>query len=258
MAAAEAADTPPDNKRMSVPKRLAAWKRLTLAVIQILVTARQQMIVDHIGTKGAQETHEEKDDTPSGSTKRRVKKEGPMAQGIGSQLNKSAAHQRFLVDVGQCQHPSDALRCRGNQRAKWWTCAHCGARWARPEEVPASSATSAAPVTVVEEAPKIRTNRQGYPSYLPPPKGKPEQGPREVLVDQGTVKTVRHQPDTPQSIGPKSSSETPKAMPKENTTRGRTRMTSDGLRPIQRAKTPTGVTALPETFEINSEEEWKE
>ena len=194
--------------------------------------------MDHIVTKGNQEISEDVDEAPSGSTSKRNKNGGPMAQGIGSQMKKSVAHRKFLVDVGQCQHPADALRCRGNQRAKWWTCTHCGARWSRPEEVPASSATTASPVTVVDEAPKIRSNRQGYPSYLPPPKGKPEQGPREA--------------ETAQNIRSTFSSAAPKAA----TTRGRTRMTSEGLRPIQRAKTPTGVNHLPETFEINSENEF--
>ena len=109
-------------------------------------------------------------------------------------------------------------------------------------------------MVVVEEAPKIKTNRQGYPSFLPPPKGKPEQGPREVRVDQGTVRTVRHQPDTEQDTGHTCSS----AAPKATMARGRTRMTSEGLRPIQRAKTPTGVSSIPERFELNSEDNWED
>ena len=74
MAAAEAADVPLETKKLSTAKRLAAWKRITLTVIQILVTARSQMVVDHIVTKGNQATDEELENTKPPTSSKSSKK----------------------------------------------------------------------------------------------------------------------------------------------------------------------------------------
>ena len=73
---------------------------------------------------------------------------------IGAPLKKSVAHKNFPMRVAECNHPPDALRCRGNQVAKWWVCTRCGSRWNRPTEKDLENNTTET-VKVSEVAPKV-------------------------------------------------------------------------------------------------------
>ncbi|CAE7266283.1 unnamed protein product [Symbiodinium natans] len=169
-------------RRMGSVKTMAAWKRLTTAVMVMLATARQQTLVDHWTRRSLEE---EKTVTeiqiPYKKKKDKVKRTGPVSQAIGNPLEQSKAHKEFPKTRQECNHPADALRCRGNAWTKWWTCARCGSRWNRPEEIqptqPHPESSSSTTAVVDDKAEKITTQRgQEYPRYLPAPRGRLEQG----------------------------------------------------------------------------------
>ena len=35
------------------------------------------------------------------------------------------------IDPAMCQHPTTAMKARGNRDSKWWTCLQCNSRWER-------------------------------------------------------------------------------------------------------------------------------
>ncbi|CAE7655781.1 GIP [Symbiodinium sp. CCMP2592] len=85
------------------------------------------------------------------------------------------------MKVHECSHPADALRCRGNQAARWWVCTRCGSRWDRPEESGTTSAASTKAVNVDEKAPKLVSIH----------------GPRQVdLTQRGAPRTLREEPSS--------------------------------------------------------------
>ena len=249
MVALEAVDLE-DHRRMGTKRVLATWRRLVVALMTMLATARNQMVVDHLMNR--EEPEEIPEETTQNIQQPREKKKvtkGPMAQGIGAPLRKSEAHKNFPMKIAECNHPPDALRCRGNQAMKWWVCTRCGSRWSRPEEKELEN-EERQKVTTTEDAPKLK-DRQGreFPQFLPAPRGRPQQGARMVTVPpRGRPQTDR-ETTASSSTGPAPSS----TKPPESS---RVRRAPHGLRPTQRAKTPTR-NALPETFELNTDnEDW--
>ncbi|CAE7188254.1 unnamed protein product [Symbiodinium sp. KB8] len=249
MVALQAADLE-DHRRLGSKRSLATWRRLVVALMTMLATARNQMVVDYLmNREEPEEIPQETTPNPQQPKTKKKAVKGPLAQGIGAPLKKSEAHKNFPMKISECNHPPDALRCRGNQTMKWWVCTRCGSRWSRPEEKELENEEHQKVVTT-EDAPKLR-DRQGreFPQFLPAPRGRPQQGARMVTVlPRGRPQTDR-EAATSSSTGHVPSS----TKPPESS---RVRRTPHGLRPTQRAKTPTR-SELPETYELNTDnEDW--
>ena len=269
---------PQPQRRMGTQRALATWKRMAQTILLMLATARQQMVVDQLVKKN----NEPELNPPSSSTSsfkgQKKAKDAPVNQGLGKPLTRSKAHAKFNKEPSECNRRSDALRCRANSKATWWTCTDCGSRWQRPEEDPSSTATTS--FQVDEKAKKVK-NAQGqeFPKFLPAPRGRLGQGYRQVELDQtGRLRTVAQPhrqasppPTTSTSTAPpakekslppaKAAATPPGGEPSSPTAASRVRMTSSGLRPAQRSKTPTrrsvsvnSATSV-ETWEINTDDE---
>ena len=267
-------------RRMGTQRNLAAWKRLVRTLLFMLATARQQMMLDYIVKR-----EDEPANQPSSSTtpvKKKKDKNLPVNQGLGRPLPRSKAQAKFCREPEECNHRSDALRCRANSKATWWTCLDCGSRWQRPAEDPKT--TRSTTFEVDEKAAKIK-NRQGqeFPRYLPAPRGRLQQGYRQVEVDPtGKPKTITqpHQQTEETASSPPKPTRTEAQLPPSATARSptlaavdsrggtasspttsRIRQTSSGLREIQRSKTPArravSVNSVKsvETWEINTDDE---
>ncbi|CAE7204904.1 unnamed protein product, partial [Symbiodinium pilosum] len=161
---------PQPQRRMGTQRALATWKRMAQTILLMLATARQQMVVDQLVKKN----NEPELNPPSSSTSsfkgQKKAKDAPVNQGLGKPLTRSKAHAKFNKEPSECNRRSDALRCRANSKATWWTCTDCGSRWQRPEEDPSSTATTS--FQVDEKAKKVK-NAQGqeFPKFLPAPRG---------------------------------------------------------------------------------------
>ncbi|CAE7779821.1 unnamed protein product, partial [Symbiodinium necroappetens] len=250
----EAADLT-EGRRMGVKKCQAAWRRLTMALVALLSTARSQMVVDHLMQRQQEELEPERTEKPLPNDRIKKKTNVDMAMGIGKPLRKSDVHKEFPMKVTECNHPADALRCRGNQAMKWWVCTRCGSRWDRPGEKtnsgsPATSSTATSRVQVDEKAPKLVSVRgQEFPHFLPAPRGRPQQGAREVTLSQTGAPKTNKESAASSSTGPMPFSTAPP-------TKTRARMTPHGVREVRRSKTPTR-TGGPETYELNTDhEDW--
>ncbi|CAE7937667.1 GIP [Symbiodinium sp. KB8] len=150
-------------KRMGVAKVEAAWKRLTVRILVMLATARQQMVVDEFYV--TEEPKEKASSSHEAKPKRRANKNSQINQGIGQPLARSKAHKTFAVEPQSCQHPPDKLRCRANAISQWWTCTLCGSRWQRNDTV--ETINDPLPKTS-ENEPKIMGRRgQEFPKFLP-------------------------------------------------------------------------------------------
>ncbi|CAE7294085.1 unnamed protein product, partial [Symbiodinium necroappetens] len=154
-------------KRLGVAKVEAAWKRLTVRILVMLATARQQMVVDefYIVDSPPEDPKEKASSSHEAKPKRRATKNSHINQGIGQPLARSKAHKTFAVEPQACQHPPDKLRCRANAIFQWWTCTLCGSRWQRNDTV--ETTNDPLPKTS-ENEPKIMGRRgQEFPKFLP-------------------------------------------------------------------------------------------
>ena len=136
-------------------------------------------------------------------------------------------------------------------------CLKCGSRWRRTWE---GRDDAEIPQQTTEDA-KNMIDRRGraFPKYLPAPRGRPEQGPREVEINrQGQAKVILRQGEasttttsTASKRGQAASSEEDK---QENPTAIKRELPT-GLRPARRAKTPTGTRPEAEIHEIYTDDE---
>ncbi|CAJ1434177.1 unnamed protein product [Effrenium voratum] len=142
-------------------------------------------VVDYLA-KRAHQNDENEEHAKNKNQRSQVRKpkdpDREIPQGIGKPLPRSQAQKHWALEVKECQHPAEHLRCRANRHGSWWTCLLCGARWERLE-TPASASSSKAP-----EAPQAKKllleKGVEYPQFLPAPRSRPEQGDLEVIVNR--------------------------------------------------------------------------
>ena len=170
---------------------MLAWKRLTLTLLQMIFTARSQLVIDYIGKRAAENdrTMEELEYQKYKShVKEKVNKDksksGWINQGIGQPLGRSEAQKHWNFEVRNCNHPAEYLRCRANRHSKWWVCLQCGGRWERTESSPASSSTTViAPELPQSQQLKEAKTGKSYPQFLPAPRSRPQQGSIQLQND---------------------------------------------------------------------------
>ena len=201
---------PEPRRRLGTQRTLAMWKSMVQTIILMLSIARQQIVLDQL-VKGDNIP----EDPPSSSTSTfkgsKKPKDAPINQGLGKPLGRSKAHAKFNKEPSECNHRSDALRCRANSKAM------CGSRWQRPREDPSTTATSN--FQVDEQAKKVKNSQgQEFPKFLPAPRGRLNQGYRQVELDiRGKPKTLvqPHQQPPPLTTATSStppSTETPSTL----------------------------------------------
>ena len=161
-----------------------SWRRLTMAVMLLISTTRQQMVLDYMQQKSL-EMDEDKGNVRDTKNKTKSKKDKGawIDQGIGAPLNRSTAQKHWAKEPKDCNHPGEYLRCRANCYSQWWVCLTCGSRWERLQQDKATSSTS----TMVPETPEARQLRAKagtYPEHLPAPRSKPDQGNIQLEVDR--------------------------------------------------------------------------
>jgi len=117
-------------------QRMAAWKRVTLALLLMLETAGKQVVMDYIAKKSMElKDNDEMPKERNTKEKKQNKNAGKtvIIQGIGKPLPRSSAQKTWHMDPKQCNHPAEYMRCRANRYEKWWICLECGSqRNARP------------------------------------------------------------------------------------------------------------------------------
>jgi hypothetical protein len=119
--------------KYSESERVSKWKTLFLKVMVILQTVAQQskakyllgeMIYNKLFVTN-------KIQAPTTET---VKYRYQNGQVIGKPLPAGEGkvdRSKVQMDPAVCQHPSHAMKARGNTTTKWWTCAQCLSRWER-------------------------------------------------------------------------------------------------------------------------------
>ncbi|CAJ1399663.1 unnamed protein product [Effrenium voratum] len=191
-----------------------------------------------------------------------------IPQGIGKPLPRSQAQKHWALEVKECQHPAEHLRCRANRHGSWWTCLLCGARWERLE-TPASASSSKAP-----EAPQAKKllleKGVEYPQFLPAPRSRPEQGDLEVIVNRmgKPVVSTHKKHDNCQKDNSDLKTAGPIKEPmhagiqvkQEKNDEDKKVRRPSGLRTVRRSKTPNRDNKPePELYELSSHSsEWED
>lgn len=218
----------PKKKKMGPARCEAAWQRLTNAVIFLMVTTRQQMVLDYLQQKGM--VHDEpdvRDKKTAAKSKAKKTTAEHIPQGIGQPLSRSSTQNHWELEIHQCPHAAEQLRCRSNRYQKWWTCLMCGARWERLETEARGSTELEAPE--VPESSSLKTRLGSYPAHLPAPRSKPDQGTIPLKVDhRGRAQPAHGDTGSTQSSMPKYFR--PKSQRERSVSKER-KMT--GLRPAQ-------------------------
>eukprot|EP00435_Cladocopium_sp_Y103_P075986 s33_g72.t1 len=230
-------------KKMGSKKCVAAWTRIVMAILLMIRTTRQQMVLDYLQKKGAEE--DDMDKVNVGEKKKKptmakpkVTKTEWIPQGIGQPLKRSTTQKYWDKEPEDCQHPAEYLRCRANRGQRWWTCLTCGSRWERLEgDRTASSTTTVVPET--PESAKLMTKTGAYPQYLPAPKSKPEQGAVQLKVNRmGMIATASGAAGSSQGPIPKSIPVTPPGSTARERSQSKKRQ-MEGLRAYQEQKDST-------------------
>eukprot|EP00435_Cladocopium_sp_Y103_P015177 s2034_g3.t1 len=175
------------SRRMGTQKCEKAWNRLVMALVLLMQTTRQQMVLDYMQKKGME--HEAEDienvgdkEKKTTKTKGKAKRAEWIPQGIGKPLKRSEAQKYWEMEPKDCKHPAEYLRCRANRFDRWWVCLTCGSRWERFDTDHSTSSTT----TVIPETPEsqsLKTVTGTYPQFLPAPRSKPDQGAVTLKVD---------------------------------------------------------------------------
>ena len=186
-----------DNEEEAVPRRmgttrcLSAWSRLVMAMMRLIYTTMDQMVLDYLQKKGAvvDETYDKVEKQPTEQTgKSKVFKKDWIPQGIGAPMSRSQAQDHWNFDPKECTHPGEYMRCRANRHQRWWCCLQRGSRWERQEADPGAS-SSTTEVTPLPDARSLKTAVGSYPEFLPAPRSQPKQGNIQLKVDeQGKIK----------------------------------------------------------------------
>ena len=210
------------------------WRRLVLALMMLLSTTRSEMVMEYLITKRGTMAIEDLEEKKKDLTGRKKKDpDTKIRQGIGKPLNRSQAHKKLNREIEECSHEEEYMRHRAGKGHYWYTCLQCGGRWERLETTSSSS-------TQV-----VQTTQSNYPTYLPPPRSRPDLPTHKVTV-----------------INEAQSMLAGEQMPLQRSlkARGRTSENLAGVNPIQRAKTPVmthGSLELRarEIFELASDSE---
>ena len=198
-----------------------SWRRLMIALFLTISSIRQEMVTEYLHRRIPQPEDTEKTKEPKEPARKTKDPNYKIRQAIGAPLTRSTAQKSWNKTVDECIHEEEYLRHRASKGHYWFTCLQCGGRWERLEAA-ASSSTQ-----IVETA-----TRASYPTFLPPPRSRPDLPTYRVLVKPVTDATTK----------------TSTAMARASTmkTRGRSAERLDGLNPVQRSKTPSvGPTCKP-------------
>ncbi|CAE7267989.1 unnamed protein product [Symbiodinium sp. CCMP2592] len=146
------------------------WARLIRVVLRMIVTTRDQMVLDALTVEPAMGSSASSSTAPPPKARSNRDKK-PMKQGIGHQLARSQTQKQWPQEPEDCRHPEDQLRMRGNQAKHWWVCLNCGSRWERTEAAMTVPGQGALPAQV---RPVYRSTAP--PKLLPPPRSRTDLG----------------------------------------------------------------------------------
>jgi hypothetical protein len=184
---------------------------LVLALMMMMANTRHTMAMENLIKKPIQVPDEEDETVTKKKDSRKAKDpKAPIRRAIGQPLPRSQAQKQWNREVETCIHEEEYIRHRAGKGHFWFTCLQCGGRWERLQ-APSSSSTQVVTTTAAPES---------FPSYLPPPRSRPDLKTQKVTVQQMSQGKVPRE----------SRGRTYEKM-------GQERMT--GLVPTRRAKTPT-------------------
>ena len=203
-----------DTETQQKPKanKLLGWRRVVLALLTLMATTRSEMVMEYLiskrGTMATEDMEEKKKDLTG---RKKKDPDSKIRQAIGKPLNRSQAQKKWNREVSSCAHEEEYLRHRAGKGHFWYTCLQCGGRWERLETTSSSS-------TQV-----VQTTESNYPTYLPPPRSRPDLPTQKVTV-----------------INEAQSMSAGEQLPLTNhlKARGRTSDRLTGLNPMQRSKAP--------------------
>ena len=246
-------DTKQKKKKMGEKKCEAAWFRIVTALLFMLRTTRQQMVLDYLQKKGnVEETVDVQDKKVKFQTATKKGKGTPIAQGIGAPLARSSTQKYWEKEPEECPHAAEYLRCRSNRFQTWWTCLTCGSRWERTNDTTSGSTSLEVPET--PDAKNLKTMVGTYPKYLPAPKSKPQQGAIQLQVDRlGRVGPTPGDTGSTQGPIPKPKHHKPKGLRDRSLSKERQML---GLRPFRPPKRSTLAEGEKETQELVEEKSW--
>ena len=210
------------------------WRRLVLALMMMMANTRHTMAVEYLIKKPMKMPDEEDEAVTKKKEIRKTKDpQAPIRRAIGQPLSRSQAQKKWNREVEACPHEEEYIRHRAGKGHFWFTCLQCGGRWERLQ-APSSSSTQVVTTTAAPES---------FPTYLPPPRSRPDLKTQKVTVQQVPKVSQGRVPE-------ESRGRTFEKM-------GQERMT--GLMPVRRAKTPTPDPAgrnnqFVETYELAGNE----
>ena len=130
-----------DAARLTTQERLGRWRALSLKVFLILQNVQLKRTSQEILGRDAYRRIFQQLDGMLYPTAPVVMHRVINGQVMGKQLPLREEESSDMQAM--CQHPFDQIKTRGNQKAKWFTCLRCSARWERkalPEQTgPAQS-----------------------------------------------------------------------------------------------------------------------
>ena len=160
-----------------------AWARLVRVIVRMIITARDQMVVDALTVQPAPSSTASSSTAPQ-PKRRHERQQRPLRQGLGPQMSRSQTQKVWPKEPEDCEHIQDQLRMRGNQAMHWWVCLNCGSRWERIEAATVNPGRGALPEHV---KPVYRTTEP--PRMLPPPRTGPHLG--SITLEQARTKPSR-------------------------------------------------------------------
>ncbi|CAE7473706.1 GIP, partial [Symbiodinium necroappetens] len=112
-----------------------SWARIVMILVRMIATVRQQLVVDSLILDAYAPSASASSSTtaPPPKEKQGKKKDTKVRQGLGTQLSRSQAQNKWTLEPESCPHEEQDLRMRGNQARHWWACLKCGSRWERVE-----------------------------------------------------------------------------------------------------------------------------
>ena len=202
----------PEPQQKPKQNKLLGWRRVVLALLTLMATTRSEMVMEYLiskrGTMATEDMEEKKKDLTG---RKKKDPDSKIRQAIGKPLNRSQSQKKWNREVSSCAHEEEYLRHRAGKGHFWYTCLQCGGRWERLETTSSSS-------TQV-----VQTTESNYPTYLPPPRSRPDLPTQKVTV-----------------INEAQSMSAGEQLPLTNhlKARGRTSDRLTGLNPMQRSKAP--------------------
>ena len=116
--------------RLTPEQRVQRWKVVTLKILLVLRNFHMKRSSQEIlGKEAYQRIFNQVDRSERPLAADQVVHRVINGEVVGAEMK--SGKKEATEDVMLCQHPTTAMKARGNKTEKWWTCTLCQSRWKR-------------------------------------------------------------------------------------------------------------------------------